>query len=175
MMALTERKAQEVLLNVAHIFQSASQLGEALAVAAQARERGDKAELRARELEAKLEEKQQELAKLTTTVLAAEGSANEYLKKLQANREAADAEVTAYMRLLDVRRAEADKEYQANVAEFNALFAESKRRAEQERAEQEAQRRLALENLDNEISAKQVKRHELDRMITELRNKLARV
>lgn len=175
MAELTERQAYELLKGGARKYQAFEKLAEALEMAVQAKERGDKAELRARELETKVEAKQQELQKLATTVLAAEGSAAEYMDKLTASRKAADKELDEYLRGVNERLAEADREYRTKVQEFNSLYEALKRKTDQERAAERTAHERYMEQSGIEIQKKQAKIAELQAIIDEMKRKLGQV
>jgi hypothetical protein len=172
---MNERQAQETLRKIEHIFQAAQYLGDALDVAAQAKERGDKLELRVRELAAQKDAKEAEVTKLAETLLAAEAAGNDYLAKRRAERDVLDQEYAKYKQELKGAYEMSQAEHDARLAELRKQYEAEKVRMDAEHTKREAEARTALAVIATQIKEHEVKRAELMALVAGLRDKLARV
>lgn len=122
---MNEKQALEILEKGKYVYQAFEHLAEALEVAAQAKERGDKLELRYRELDSKVDAKEKELSKLAETLVAAAAEAEKHLVKRAAEREALDREYGEYLKASIDKQEEAKKAYEQLLADYRKLEADT--------------------------------------------------
>jgi hypothetical protein len=156
-------------------YRAFERLADALRVAANAVELGDKAELRRRDLEAKVAEKQGELAKLAETLLAASSEAEKHLAKRKADREALDSEYSGYKAALEARRSQLEQEHAQRLATVNAALAEYRRQEEAKSAAAKAAAAAEVEKLNQEVSALEAKKSELATIVNAMRDRMSKV